>query len=499
MKQYDCLIIGAGIGGLISALKLSSVGKKVLLLEKQPVAGGFGTSFSRKGFTFESSLHCVDALAEGGEIRQFLQESGIENKVKFIELKDFCRIIYPEHDFVADFNSDNLQNFLKNNFPAEAKNLDKLFSEFSGFYRQFDRFYYSKLPAWLNLMLCPFISPKIIKMSLFATGEVINRYIKDEKLRGMLGDIWRFIGLPPEELSAFYFLIVFRGYFYNPTVYVQGGYNRIFQAIVEKIRENGSEVKLSTTIEKIITCNGAVRGVITEKEEEFTAPVVISNANAISTLTELLDNQSVREIYKKKLSCLKKSISAFQVYLGLRFPAKQLGMSNFMYSLNSTYNHNDNFKYSLEGNYQFCPLSLVDHAQVDSSLVPEGKGSLLIMALDSYFNWNSLTDEEYRQKKIEAAQQLINRAEKYLPGLSSNIEVMEIASPRTMAHYGVSPEGAIYGFSQTVKQASINRLPQKTVIKGLILAGAWTQPGAGVHGCFVSGIDAANLALSQLR
>jgi len=499
MKQYDCLIIGAGFGGLISALKLSSAGKKVLLLEKQSVAGGFGTSFSRKGFTFESSLHCVDALAEGGEIREFLKESGIEEKLRFIELNDFCRIIYPEHDFIADFNSDHLQQFLKKSFPSEIKNLERFFSVLNSFYRQFDRFYYSKLPDWFNLAICPFIAPKVITMSMRTAGGVINKYIKDDRLRGILGDIWRFMGLPPGELSAFYFLIVFRGYFYNPTVYVHGGYSRIFQAIVEKIRENGSEVKFNLKVEKIVTRNSAVEGITADKEEDFAARTVISNANAVSTLTELLDSRPINEIYKKKITSLKKSISAFQVYLGLKIPAEQLGMTNFMYSLNCDYDHNHNLKYSLEGNYQLCPLSLVDHARLDPLLVPEGKGSLLIMALDSYSNWSGLKEEEYRQKKIETARELISRAEKYLPGLSSNIEVMEIATPRTMERYGMSPEGAIYGFAQTVEQASINRLSQETKIRGLILAGAWTRPGAGIHGCFVSGIDAADIALRQLK
>jgi prolycopene isomerase len=76
---------------------------------------------------------------------------------------------------------------------------------------------------------------------------------------------------------------------------------------------------------------------------------------------------------------------------------------------------------------------------------------------------------------------------------------MEVATPRTMHRYTLSPEGAIYGFSQTVNQAALMRLSQETRIKGLFLAGAWTRPGGGVHGCFISGIEAAELALKFLR
>jgi prolycopene isomerase len=143
-------------------------------------------------------------------------------------------------------------------------------------------------------------------------------------------------------------------------------------------------------------------------------------------------------------------------------------------------------------------LELVDHAQIDPGLVPQGKGSLLIMTLDNYANWHNLTEEEYRRKKIEVANRLIARTEKYLPDLPKYIEAMEIATPRTMARFGSSPEGAIYGFAQTVQQSGMQRLSQKTAIKGLILAGAWTKPGGGIHACFISGIDAADLAMRYL-
>jgi len=499
MNEYDAIIIGAGVGGLFSALKLSSAGKKVLLIEKQPIPGGFATTFSRKGFIFESSLHCVDAMGEDGEMREFLEESGLDKEVNFIELNDFARIIYPEHDFVADFNKGNLITFLKKSFPQEIKNLDKLFCEFESFYVQFDRFYNSKLPEWLNFIICPFLYPRIIKMSLLTVEQLIGRYIKDEKLKGIIGDIWRFAGLPPNRLSAFYFLLVFQGYFYNPAVYIRGGFARLFSAIVKKIKENGSEVKFNTTVQKIITDKNTAAAVVTQNQEEFKARVIISNANAIDTLTVLLDSEEIKANYRPKLSSLEKSISAFQVYLGLSIPPRELGMEHALYSINTTYNHDDSFNYSRCGNYDLCGIELVDHTRIDPGLVPQGKGTLLIMTLDNYANWSDLKEEEYQRKKNEVAIKLIARAEEYLPGLSQHIEVMEAATPKTMARYGLSPEGAIYGFAQTVGQSSINRLGQKTKIKGLILAGAWTRPGAGVHACFVSGIDAADLALRQLK
>ncbi len=497
--KYDAAVIGAGMAGVISALKLSASGAKVVLFEKLPVPGGFATSFKRRGFLFESAIHCVDSLGENGEMRLFFEAHGIDQKVDFIKLKDFSRIIYPEHDFVADFSKDNFLQYLKSSFSAEEPGIRRLFEKFDSFYRQFDSYCVSRMPQWLKLAGGLFFYPMIAKVSLATADQLISAYIKDAKLKALIGEIWRYMGLAPSRLSAFYFLLVLRGFFYEPTCYVKGGFGRLFSAITDKIKENGGTVLFNTEVRSIKTAAGRrVRGLVASGGKEYEAPCVISNASAPDTLLRLLDNPKASGADRIKLSGLEKSVSAFQVYLGLRLPAKGMGMDHAMISVNTCYDHDLNYKYSVFGDYENCPFTMVDHAQIDPSLVEPGKGSLMVMALDNYSNWAGLAVQEYKKKKAAVAAKLISRAERYLPGLSGCIEVMEAATPLTMARYGSSPEGAIYGFAQTPDQAGISRLAQKTAVKGLFLTGAWTRPGGGVHGCFVSGIDAAEMAMKHL-
>jgi len=496
--EYDAIVIGAGAGGLASALKLSCSGKKVLVIERQPVPGGCATNFTRRGFTFESAMHCVNSLAENGELRGYLEEFGIAKSLNFINLNDFGRIIYPQDDFVVTPGEENFKNLLKDKFPAERDGIEKLFLRLNKFYRQFDNFCESRIPVFLQLMLSPFFYPEIIKFSSLTVDEFLDKYLRDEKLKSIISDLWRFVGVAPKELSMFYFSIILHGYYLEKTCYIKGGYGRIFKVVEQRIRENGSEIKYNTTVKAIITEKKHAKGVITDKNERFFAKTVISNANAIETLSELLDDVQAKEKYTKELKQMKKSVSVFQVYLGLNKPAKELGMRNFMISLNTSYDHDENFINSTNADSDNCLLEVVDHSQLDPSLAPEGKGTLLIMTFDSYRNWEGLSDEQYKQKKALLAEKLIKRVEKLLPGLSSSIELTEIATPRTMKRYTLSPDGAIYGFAHTVMQSSIFRLDQETCIKGLFLAGAWTRPGAGVHACFVSGFDAAELALKRL-
>ncbi len=496
--RYDTVIIGAGAGGMAAALKLSSLGKKVLLLERGPQAGGYATSFKRDGWTFESSVHCVDGLQEGGEIRSFLEKYAVEG-IEYIKLPHFSRVIYPEHEYVFDFNPENLKIFLQNSFPEEKENIRRFFSHVDKFYRQFKLYEHLKLPEWLKILLVPLLCPSFIRIFDSTMEGFMKEYVKDEKLIAIFTNIWRYAGLPPGQLSAWYFLMVARGYYYRPTCYIKGGFENLFKAMTGRIEENGSEVRLNTEVKKIITDKGKVKAVITGKGEEILAKTIISNADAIETLTALVDDGRIKEYYRQKLSMLEKSISAFQIYLGLKLPAKNLGMKGYFYSVNTTYDHDEHMKYYMMDLYDKSSFEFIDHSQIDPGLVPAGKGLLEAVLLDSYANWKDLSGEEYKNRKNKAAKILIERLEKYLPGISNNIEVMEIATPRTMKRYTLSADGAMYGFAQTVSQTGLKRLAQKTKVKGLILAGGWTQPGGGVHPCFISGDIAAELAIKRLR
>ena len=500
MTEYDCIVIGAGAGGLSAALQLSRQGKRALVLERQAVPGGFATTFKRKGFTFEAAMHCVDGLGPGGEIREFLEKDGVFAQVEAIELENFARVIYPNFELLIDFNQVHLQGSLKDKFPRGRTEIERIFSAMDKFFRQFDRFAESNLPGWLNMLQLFIFCPAVIKMSLLTAQGFLDRYIQEEKLKGVLGEMWGFLGLPPSRVSALYFLLILQGYYYQNTAYIKGGFQKLFTAMTARIRENGSEVRFNTGVMAITTRSGKrVKSVVLENGEEITAKAIISNANAISTLTGLVDDPAVREDYRRKLSSLEKSPSALQVYLGLSCPAKSLGMNQHTLSIKTSYDHEESFNFCLTQDYARCPLEIVDHAQIDPGLAPAGKGTLLIMVLDAYANWKNLHPDAYARKKQEAAEKLIRRAEDYLPGLSRNIECMEVATPRTFERYTLSPEGAIYGFAQTVEQSGIRRLPQETPVSGLFLAGAWTRPGHGVHAWFISGMEAAGLVSGWLR
>ena len=99
--------------------------------------------------------------------------------------------------------------------------------------------------------------------------------------------------------------------------------------------------------------------------------------------------------------------------------------------------------------------------------------------------------QAYREQKERITEELIDQAEKMvIPGLRSMIEVKDAATPLTNIRYTKNPEGAIYGYEQSIDNSYMNRIKNTTPFTGLYLASAWGGDGGGYHPCLQAGLKA---------
>jgi prolycopene isomerase len=192
-----------------------------------------------------------------------------------------------------------------------------------------------------------------------------------------------------------------------------------------------------------------------------------------------------------KLAATKRSISAFQIYLGLDCPLRELGVADDEYIVFHADNPDlcDQYAQMQTGQVHTdrTGWSMNFFSNIDPSLAPAGKSTMGIFTLLGSEGWQGLSKPTYREKKRALVEALLARAEKALPGLRAHIQVCEAGTPETLRKFTANPMGAIYGFEQTPQQSGLlHRFQQRYPIRGLYQVGAWTFPGAGYIGTLLS-------------
>ena len=73
----EAVIIGSGLGGLLSGVILSRAGYHVTILEKAAQPGGCLQTFTREGLRFDTGFHSVAGLEEGGPLERIFRPLGL--------------------------------------------------------------------------------------------------------------------------------------------------------------------------------------------------------------------------------------------------------------------------------------------------------------------------------------------------------------------------------------------------------------------------------------
>ncbi|MHA2219758.1 MAG: phytoene desaturase family protein [Candidatus Hodarchaeales archaeon] len=474
--DYDVIIIGAGLGGLTAASILSKNKRKVLVLEKNPVPGGYAVNFRRKGFEFDAGLHMMFGCKRDGLTYSILDLCGIAKKIKFLKPKYLYRTIFPDFDFrVEQCDIKSYIKLLQQMFPTEKNGIDSLFAEIKKIYdgiHKFDKF--------------EVLSSEFLHSVNTTCNKLLNKHLNHPKLKAIIFQLWPYFGLPSNKLPIFYFCYPWYDFFTAGGFYPLGGAKTITRAFTESIIKNGGNILFNHEVKKIIIKDKIVRGVMVNKKNEFFGKIIISNLDARFTFENLIGDKNLPAGLLKGLNKLEPSISAFQVYLGLNTDLKKLGFFDYEVFVNPSYNLERQFNDSIKNNMSKMPYLLTCYSNLDGTCVPTKKSILVIATLSGYDFWEKLPIGEYKKTKEIMAQKLIKRAEDIIPHLSHYIEVQEVATPLTMKRYSGSCKGAIYGWAPSITQTGFRRMDFKTPIKNLYLVGAWTRPGGGTTGVMYS-------------
>jgi phytoene dehydrogenase-like protein len=496
-ETWDAVVIGAGLGGLSCASAFARQGFKPLVIEQQTIPGGYATTFRRPGgFVFDASLHSTGAGERNG-VANLIPGFPEITDIEFVPHKVLYRAIFPDYDIrVPHKDIEAYIKLLAEKFPEEKAGIESLFQTMRGLVSDLNK--YQTAGGQVNMANFPKEFPYLVKCFNSTWGTILDSHIKDAKLKSVVSALWGYFGLPPSKLASLYYILPVIGYLQGGGYYPVGRSQKISDSLRRFIEERGGKVQLGTRVDKILVKDHAAYGVKTADGAEYLGRVVVSNANAYDTVHKMMDEAEYLKTYLARMDTFSVSLSSFQVFLGLKKDlVGEVGIKDSEIFYETGYDAEENYRQALNAEVDKGGFGLTLYDNLYRGYSPEGKNTLNIMILQGYEPWKKYEadyfagkKDAYRAEKERLADSLIKKVEDtLLPGLSRAIEVRETATPLTNMRYTGNYRGAIYGWDQTVDNCEPRRLPHKTPIKNLYLAGAWTRPGHGYGAVIPSGLQ----------
>lgn len=505
--EYDVVVIGAGGGGISAAARLAKEGMKVLVLEQHYQVGGFMSSFERGDYRFEASLHAMDYTGVA-----MFEKLGIKDKVKVVEINPAYIASFPGLEMEVPVDYKEYVKRLQKEFPHEAEGIEDLVDNLWSIQVTMENLINLQdgkdvISSLASLIFKPWHLWPVIKYWNTNNTDMMHDFVQDEKLIGIFTQLMCYSGVPSDDVSGMLFAMMWNSYHFGGFYYFHGGSHAVTKACAEVVRENGGTVLLSHLVTKINIEDGRAVSVVAKDKranemKTFKCRYVVSNANAPDTFFKFVGREHLPEDYIKRLENGKIGLSPYIVFLGVNKDYRDaLPNGNHTVFVNPSFDQGEIFKYYHEGTSEKCQFALVNYTMIDPTDAPEGKNVIelvSIMPYDYKGDWNlSKGYDAYKKLKEKVAWDYIKRAEKWYPGLSKHIEVLEVGTPRTMERYTLNPKGTIFGWEYNIEQSMFNRLPHDTPIENLFLAGAWTFPGGGQSTVLISGAMCADLILAE--
>jgi phytoene desaturase len=496
-------IIGAGIAGIASAIRLACKGFDVSVYEANAYAGGKLSSFHLKGYRFDAgpSLFTLPNL-----VTELFELAG-KNPTDFFEyeqLTEVCRYFWEDEtqltawadptkfaqevEHITGESAEKISQFLKESaFKYEV--LDGLFLQDS----------LHKLSTWTSRKaLRGYLN--LPKLGIFGTMNDANeKLFKNPKIVQLFNRYATYNGSDPYQTPATLNIIPHLEYNIG-AFFPKKGMVSITNSLVKLAESLGVKFYFETRVEEIIVENTGVKGVKvksiedkkkgenTQKVQEFVpANAVVSNMDVTHTYRKLLPTQSHPEFLLNQ----PKSSSGVIFYWGIKQQFPALDLHNILFSDNYKEEFRTMFDKKTIYHDPTVYINITSKHKADDA--PEGCENWFVLinapANDGQ-NWDEII-QETRKNVLDKISRILGK------NIAELIECEEILDPRTIESKTSSAQGALYGNSSNNRFAAFLRHANfSSKIKNLYFVGGSVHPGGGIPLALSSAkIMSDNLAL----
>lgn len=479
------VVIGAGLGGLASAMRLGAKGYRVTVLDRLDGPGGRGSAIWAEGHRFDLGPTIVTVPQVFRELWAACGRD-FDKDVDLRALDPFYEIRWPDGSrFAARQDTEAMRAEVARLSPGDLRGYERFLKDSEARYRiGFEDMGRRPMHRLADLFkVLPAFARLRADRSVYAHAA---RRVKDERLRMALSFHPLFIGGDPFHVTSIYALVSHLEKAFG-VHYAMGGVEAIARAMVKVILAQGGQVRQGVEVDEIVLREGRAVGVRLVSGEEIGADIVVSNADAGHTYERLMRNVPKRRWTAPKLRRTRWSMSLFVWYFGTKGTAAMWPEVGHHTILNGPRYEGLVRDIFVKGRLAE-DMSLYVHrpSVTDPGVAPEGGDTFYALSPvphlghDDPVDWAAM-EEVYRRK----VQDVLER--ELLPGLGRHLTASRMFTPETFRDRYLSPHGAGFSIEPRILQSAWFRPHNVSEeAKGLYLVGAGTHPGAGLPGVISS-------------
>jgi phytoene desaturase len=480
------VVIGAGMGGMTAAARLSRGGHEVVLYEASDRVGGKCRTewVGKVAFDTGPSLLTLPAV-----YKDFFQRTG--KPMGFV-----CPIesVDPSFDYrFADGSSVKFANLSRN---KTLENITQSFGAESA--QQWDRIMKRAERMW-DVSRGPFIESELkspislIKrltfvrdMKIIAPWKTLrvhaDEVLKDQRLRYIMDRYATYSGSDPRKAPAVLSTIAFVEESFGAW-HVKGGLGQLTEKVYQRAVDVGVTFHLNSPVSAITTVGKKATGVILADGTVVEADAVVANADASLVYNKLIKgHKGLLKKARKNIEKADVSVAGFCLLLGMRKDAEQvlnhhtiLFPDNYDAEFDAIFTHGKPVE---KPTIYICAPQDPDMTK-DETL--EGWFVLVNAPTHGQFNWS---DKEFARNYSNT---IIDQIEARGISVRDRLESLTIRTPADLEAAVHAPGGAIYGTSSNGARAAFMRAKNRSPIKGLYLVGGSAHPGGGLPLVGISG------------
>lgn len=442
----EVVIIGAGLGGLTSAILLAEMGIKTTLIERSPVPGGLLRSYARQGVDCAVGLHYFGPAGKGELLRQMFDILGVTEKLQLRRLGTqgiLERYIFNDRTFNLPSTLPAFRQALLDLFPDEKEPIDCVITALQTMSKGLH------LNAEGRLQSSPFSFDGLDQ----SMEEFLIRSGCSQKLRDILSVHGFWTSLPMDKCPASLLLYTLGALLLSAWELGCTG-RQMADIYAERAQESGADLILGDPVQHILVDGGRVLGVQLQSGRSLSCKKIIAAIHPKLVLP-LLPEGALPAAYTEGLLQVGETGSAICVHLLV--DEKQQGVRGYnIFRIHKTDGVN------MDGIF----LQVRPSERAGFNLLTIIGGSKFSDWKQWYATHTGKRGEAYRQAKMQAAQSLIEITGRVLGPLGDYI-ILDISTPLSMRDWAASPEGSIYGLMRSVNNdlqyAVMTRMPLKSL------------------------------------